>query len=216
MADFGRLLELLTHNDRVLSRTVKTGRVDTDASHLKKSLIISEACLLDTIHRNRSAVARFITTHAAYVPRTSAEIVGALLTIAFLSNDGVVAGGIFRQWTYNAQVKELQGKEIAPNDIPGQLWRVGGILLDASNYRQVDERLELIASVEWEIGIGPLHPFYDGCGRISRYYTAINSLWFGVPLKRQQERDQYMRHASKGKRHFIEYYKSLPDASLDG
>ena len=31
----------------------------------------------------------------------------------------------------------------------------------------------LAAWAEWELIGGPLHPFYDGCGRISRAFSAL-------------------------------------------
>lgn len=204
-----QLQELLAHNDLVLSRTAASGRIDTAASSLKKSPSISSVELLDGVGRNRSAVSRFIFQQANYKPHTSAEIVGSLLTIAFLTNSGIAAGGLFREWPYVPQVKDFSDKAVAPEDIPMELWNVGDTLLRAARNSSPAERLEVVAGVEWEIGIGALHPFYDGCGRISRYFSVVNSLWFGVPLKRHNLRSEYMGRASEGRLRFIEYYKAL-------
>jgi hypothetical protein len=199
------LHELLTNNDLVLSRTVKNAKIDTSVSSLKKRARVACEELIEAVTRNRLVVARFIIAQYPYRPTSSLEPTGALLALAFLTNDGINPNGLFRLWNYEPQVTPSVAR-VALNDIPRALSGVGEQIIEAYQLNSIQERLAIVAGIEWDIGIGPLHPFYDGCGRISRYFSALSSLWLGVPLVCHASREKYMARASEGRCVFIDYY----------
>ena len=102
-----------------------------------------------------------------------------------------------------------------PTDIPEGLLEIGNQAERLQTIVKEDDKLELIAHIEWELGVGPLHPFYDGCGRISRYFSALISLWTDTPLVRHQSRDEYFQHARGGEQAFAKYFLSCERKRLE-
>ena len=201
------LLEpILKSNDLVLSRTARTANVDVSVSPLKQSPMLLGEQLTEAVIRNRGMVSKFIAPQYPYPPTTAVEVYGVLLTLAFLTNLEISPGGLFRLWNYEPPVANFCGGPICPEEIPARLSTIGSLLVDAFQLKTQEDKLALIGGVEWDIGIGPLHPFYDGCGRISRYFSALSSLWLGVPLVRHASRESYMGRASAGRSAFQDYY----------
>jgi hypothetical protein len=209
------LEKLLRGNDLALSRTARTGTVDNKVSPRKKASLITGSDLFDALDRNRAAVARFIVAQSPLQPKSPLELIGVLLVIAFLTNDGISPNGLFRIWDYEPQVSSLQGARVKPEDIPRDIESKANSLLEAFQTDSKREKLAAIAGIEWDLGIGPLHPFYDGCGRISRYFSALNCLWLNLPIVQHTSREEYMGHASEGRCAFTTYYLAQVDRSTD-
>jgi hypothetical protein len=69
---------------------------------------------------------------------------------------------------------------------------------------------DLAGMLEWEISTGPLHPFYDGCGRVGRAVAFLMQTWLGATVAEYGSRAEYLAAARKGKQHFVGYFASLP------
>jgi hypothetical protein len=151
-------------------------------------------------------VTNFIVSQAFQIPQCPEEATACLITVALLTNLGISYGTLYRLWPYEPQVHGYSGPLIRPSEIRGKLVEVGTSLMRSIGIGDTEQRLQTIAQVEWQLGIGPLHPFYDGCGRISRYFSAIIACWQEVPLVYHRSRVEYMGHASDGITAFTEYF----------
>lgn len=206
MKNVAELQRFLEENDLELSRTAKSGTADNSISSLKRPALVTGRELVEAVARNRLTVARFILAQSPYRPTSPLEPTGALLALAFLTNDGIAPNGLFRLWNYEPQVRASSAERVEPKDIPENLGGIGSRLFEALRISSEREKLAIVGEIEWDIGIGPLHPFYDGCGRISRYFSALSSLWLDVPMVHHTSRKEYMERASEGRREFIDYY----------
>ena len=77
-----------------------------------------------------------------------------------------------------------------------------------------EDILRAIAGVEWDIAVGPLHTFYDACGRISRYFATLLFLWHSLPVVDRGERQIYFDHAIRGRAAFQQHYLTCPRCLL--
>jgi len=207
MINVEAILMMMKYNDEELSRTVSTGTVDISISSTKLPSLLSGSELLDVVRTNRQRVAQFIVKQAESVPTSKDEVVASLIAIAILTNDQINRNGLFRKWEYSPKVLNLDTR-VEPPKIFLPLRRLGEVVLKA-RHQDLRHRTAVVSGIEWEIGIGPIHPFSDGCGRISRYFSILLSLWLDVQFVRHTSRPAYMAEATKGKRSFIKYYGQL-------
>jgi hypothetical protein len=201
-----RLDDHLRGLDRTLSRTVATGTIDRTASPAKRPALVTGSALLARIAANRRLVARFIAWRRRAWPATAAEHFGVICTLAHLAGLGIFPAGLFREWEYDAGRHGVAGHPVPRDEVPAALLGFAGEISRARALR-APARIELVARTEWEIGIGPLHPFYDGCGRISRYTATLLSLWLDVPVVTHASRDAYLGAARAGRDAFVTYYR---------
>jgi fido (protein-threonine AMPylation protein) len=131
-----------------------------------------------------------------------------LCGLAQLVGFGLLPEGLFRTWPYDTKRHNVKTERepVPSSGIWAALEDLMELVIQAKDQDE-QGRLEAIARIEWEIGIGPIHPFYDGCGRVSRYYSSLLSLWFNVPLAHHASREMYFSAASDGSDAFISYYK---------
>jgi hypothetical protein len=201
--------------DEVLSRTSKHGTVDTSVSSAKKPALKYGSDLSGQIQENRKMVAGFVDWQRLHRPRSHFEMTFALITIAHLTGEHLLPEGIFRTWNYESFTHSVFfGKSIPPEQIPQKLFDLGKQCFKLSDAKSKEDQLNTIALIEWELAVGPLHPFYDGCGRISRYYSTLLSLWCGAPVKMHQSRDEYFSYAREGGASFAGYYLRQPNVCL--
>ena len=196
--------------DETLSRTVVTGQVDTKVSGSKAAPLITGAVLTARIVSNRAMVADFIVWRCQWCPLDRLEHFAILSTLAHLAGAGMFPRGLFRDWDYDPSRHGTQS--LAPL-IPAREVQVETLLLmdRVLELRSIDaeaEGLRMVSSIEWELSVGPLHPFYDACGRISRYYSTLLCLWKDLPLARHKTRDAYFRAARAGRDAFADYYRT--------
>jgi len=195
--------------DRTLSRTVATGRADRAASPRKRAALLSGSALRARVALNRRLVARFLLWRRRAWPVDAHEHFAAVCTVAHLAGLGLLPEGLFRRWPYDVR---RHGVRAAGPPVPPRVVARALLALLArvarGRARGAAARLALVAEVEWELGIGPLHPFYDGSGRVSRYVAALLSLWLDVPLATHASREAYFRAARAGRAAFVAYYRT--------
>lgn len=212
------LVAYLTAIDTTLSRTVSTGKVLLTTSSRKKPSLLEGTDLAARIVANRREVGRLILKYSKQVPSHWFDYLGIMILIAYQSLDGLLPDGILRKWDYDpSKYGVISTSQLcSPEDLPFKLesfvkeWFP--FLLESSG----DAAVRHVADIEWEIGVGALHPFYDGCGRISRYFSALLSYHKGLPLRVHESRSLYMASASAGREAFQEYYLSLPAGNVGG
>jgi hypothetical protein len=204
----GRLATHLAGLDRRLSRTAATGIADRTASPAKQPSRLEGPALRRRIDANRQLVARFIAWRRGAWPRGAGEHFGVLCTLGHLAGLGIFPAGLFREWEYDVGRYGVAdaGPPVPPAGVEPALLALAGELARGRELAAA-ARVELVARAEWALGIGPLHPFYDGCGRISRYAATLLALWLDVPLVTHPSRDAYFRAARAGPRAFVAYYR---------
>jgi hypothetical protein len=201
------IVNRLTASDEVLSRTFRTGVASVATSPYKKPSLLEGQALISQIAFNRRMVARAIADSCIWFPNSACEHLGALLSIATMACHGLLPEGLFRRWRYDPVYLDatVAMGRVAPSEILKSL----ELLMDrVVNAYTGDElmRLRTVAEIEWNLVVGPLHPFYDACGRISRYYSLLLSDWFSVPTPMHRTREVYFSAARGGSEVFISYY----------
>lgn len=197
--------------DKKLSRTVSVGLVNQAVSPLKKTMLVNgsalEAHLLDRLEH----IARYLSQRASRPASTRGELLATLLSIAEIYSSGVFPEGIFRLWPYVAPIDEVVGSIVATDQIWESLLSLENAYFSRLNN---DATYDLAGWLEWEIGIGPIHPFYDSCGRISIYFSTLVSLWNHQPVPEHTNRDLYMNAARGGVGQFLGYREKQRKVSL--
>ena len=154
---------ILNENSLRLSRT-RNGVSDTSASPLKRPLVLSGEALRKRSAQNELSVhALIFQMRAAAPPASEREVRDLLFQIADLTNDGLLPAGRLRMW-------DIDGKT-PPGRLEGEIDAFCAAVFDRWGELKGDAA-PLAAWAEWELCGGPLHPFYDGCGRISRSFAA--------------------------------------------
>ncbi len=197
---------ILAGMDQILSRTVLSGMTSTDIDRHKQAPLLAGDRLLKRIELNRKLISKYICWQHNNAKKTDWDYYQALLTIASFSSLGILPNGLLRAWPYNPSDVNFGGSEIGFEEIPSQLLGIGRRAKAIETAQTADEKRALIAQIEWEICVGPLHPFYDGCGRISRYYSALLSILGGISIVKHKSREDYFVAARAGKLAFVEYY----------
>jgi hypothetical protein len=140
----------------------------------------------------------------------------ALIVVAGLAGAGTSQGVLLRQWDYSPSsvvgVDPIPG--IAPENVRHQLFEIGAGFSAALAHGDREAQLREVVAMEWEIVVGALHPFYDGCGRIARYFTALTTLWLGDLPPVHESREAYFAAANGGVSTFQTYWHALPKARL--
>jgi len=212
--DWTFVSRILEENSRRLSRT-HHGKSDTGSSALKRPLLLSGQELQERARANECAVHRFIFESRRLEIVSPLHVRDVLIRIADLTNDGLLPEGRFRTWPIEANQRSVDGLAIVsgivakalPAEIPNavdefckMLWcRWGDLLQDP---------IPVAAWAEWELNGGRLHPFYDGCGRISRSFAAALLVRAGWLLPLFTDGDTYFTEGNRGADAFIEYYRS--------
>jgi hypothetical protein len=188
--------------DKSLSRTISTGMVNQAVSSLKKPMLVNGNVLESHLLERLEQVARYVSQRACRPAVARGELLAALFSIAEIYSSGIFPEGLFRTWAYSAPIDEADSPEIEVD----QIWASLLSLEDAYFTRlNVDASYDMAGWLEWEIGIGPIHPFYDSCGRISRYFSTLVSLWNHQSVPVHTNRDLYMNSARMGVDKFLDY-----------
>jgi hypothetical protein len=202
------ILSLLTHNDEVLSRTAKSGSVDVSVNSEKKPGLVKGRELARQVSENRTSVATFVSWQSSRANVSSWEHAFCLATIGYLTGQGILPGGLFREWEYIPPVDGLENERVMPDKIPDEVVAIGCRAAKIQKLDSLEERIGMIGGIEWDLVVGPAHPFYDGCGRVSRYFSALLCMWNRVPLVKFESRDQYFDAARQGRSVFQKYFGS--------
>jgi hypothetical protein len=217
--DWTFVSRILDENSRRLSRT-RSGRSDTGTSALKRPLLLSGEALKEKAKENERAVHQFLFQHR-HAALTGAREVGELLfQIADQTNAGLLPEGRFRTWPIEARQRSVDGgaavsgpvSKIAPEAIAESVDRFCDDLWRRSSESK-EESIALAAWAEWELNGGLLHPFYDGCGRISRLFAAALLVKAGEMLPLFEDRATYFAKGEAGAGAFETYYRERISAA---
>ena len=201
------IVEYLERLDRCLSRTAASGQAHTSVSEKKCGLLLRGGELKKQMERNRRLVAAFIAWRSRWFPETIHEHHIALCTMAQLVGFRLLPRGLFREWSYdNSYGVKWVTAPVEPAGIQGGLEGLAMQVL-AGQCGEMEERVATIAGIEWEMVVGPLHPFYDGCGRISRAYSRLVADWYKVRAAVHTSREAYFEAARGGREAFRKYYR---------
>jgi hypothetical protein len=206
---------IMTENNRRLSRT-HHGHSEVGASAEKLPLLLAGSALRDQAERNGLEVCRLVHAQSsAALVRSEVDIRKLLLELADRTNQGLLPAGRYRTWHIGANQPSITGgpavsgpePRIPPekiqealNDLCHKLWQ------DWSDL--VRDPVPVAAWAEWQVGGGPLHPFYDGCGRISRAFASALLVRGGHLLPLFDESERYFSAGNRGMESFLTYYKS--------
>jgi hypothetical protein len=205
--DVEALRRYLTGLDRRLSRSVIRGHTDTGSSSLKLPLLLQGDPLRQQIAANRALIAQFIAWRRLHFVESAREQLLVLCAIAQLAGLGLLPRGLLRAWDYDPA--RYGARWIRPPVPPASILVELERLLQELKLAQLEtsaSRVTAIARLEWEVCAGPIHPFYDGCGRVARYFSCLLSQWLAVPLPQHASRDDYFRAAEQGPAAFAAYF----------
>lgn len=207
-----QLDDYLAHNDAALSRTVRTGKVAVSTDDKKQAPPISNAALVSKVSANRRRVADLLRTLSPRTPDEWFDFYAALIVVAHHALEGLNAPGLLRRWEYDPRkYNVITTESLVPfNAIPEELSRLAERTFSTLKNAPTNETAAVIAGLEWDLGIGPIHPFYDACGRISRYFSALVCIWSGRALPLHDSREEYMTAAQAGRDEFVEYWLAKP------
>ncbi len=216
--DWRLVSRILDESSRRLSRT-RAGASDTGSSALKQPLLVSGDELRTRAATNERRVHEFIHAAREAKPPAGSEAVRTLLfTIADLTNDGLLPVGRFRTWPIGAHQASASGgaavsgpeAKVAPDDIPEAVDAFCAIVHARWPELSVDP-VPLASWAEWQLNGGPLHPFYDGCGRIARSFGAALLIHGAALLPLYDSPSAYFRHGNGGDESFAAYVRARID-----
>jgi hypothetical protein len=213
---------IMTENNRRLSRT-HSGHSDTGSSEHKQPLLLSGQVLLDQLRRNEAKVHKFVHGQCTSAePKSPNDVQGTLFHIAHLTNRGTLPGGRFRTWEIGANQASLTGGPAISGPeakIPPQLIGLAVFEFAATVWSRwcelTTDPVPLAAWSEWQLNGGSLHPFYDGCGRISRSFAAALLVRFRRLLPLFDNKSTYFEAGNRGEAAFLEYYSKRIEACRD-
>ncbi len=192
--------QILDINSLRLSRT-REGRSDVSTSSRKRPLLYSGEMLRRISRQNEVSVYRFLyDTRHDPLPSTRLETEKLLLRIADITNDGLLPEGRLRTWSISPQHVPPKHLQQALDEFCDRLpERASKYLLDP---------IPVAAWAEWQLNGGSLHPFYDGCGRISRSFAACLLIRTQYLLPLYDDRTEYFAHGNRGIDAFIAYVRA--------
>lgn len=194
-------LRLVAENSRRLSRS-RRGIADTSSSQAK-SLLENGDELARLSSSNEAAAAAYVWRRAVSGDAVSAsDLMNELMSIAGLVNRDITPPGkVFREW------QPPVGQRCAASDVPGFLIRLAERV--ASQLPSANEDpVGLAAEVEWRLNGGDIHPFFDGCGRISRLFSSRILLCRGWAIPLWEDSPTYFAVGSSGLEAFSTYMRT--------
>ena len=212
--DWRFVSRILEENTLRLSRT-RQGKSDTGSSRTKEPLLLAGEALKAKVIHNEEKVHRYVYgAHGEAAPKSGEGVEQILCTIADMTNEGLLPKGRFRTWEIRPNQRSLTDGEVisgpdakvSPEELPQV---VSDFCSEIS--RRWDELgrdpVPLAAWAEWQLNVGPLHPFYDGCGRISRAFAAYLLVTGGYLLQLYDDPKSYFAHGNKGIKIFTSYVR---------
>ncbi len=198
--DTESLVAALKAADAALSRTVASSRVNNDVSNKKLPLLLAGTELAQAIEENRKLVAAYIIGAPKNSTASANDLHAAILTIASLTLRGMLPDSLFRKWS-------ISGRKFGPSEDseavePDQIASKLQVLADDMASSLKEDTISAAAALEWAIGTGPLHPFYDACGRISRASAALILVTSRLTLPAYPNRDDYFAASTQGRKQF--------------
>jgi hypothetical protein len=211
--------KLMAENNRRLSRT-HHGHSDTGSSELKHPLLLSGQALLQQIERNEIDVHKFVYGQSsAAEPQSSNAVRDILFQIADLTNRGTLPSGRLRTWEIGANQASLTGgpaisgpeAKVSPQRIEAALSAFCDTLWRRWPELPVDP-VPVAAWSDWQLNGGEIHPFYDGCGRISRSFAASLLVRARCLLPLFDNKTAYFEAGNRSSAAFVQYYTERIEA----
>lgn len=220
--DWQFLARILDESSGRLSRT-RAGVSDTTASESKRPLLLSGDELRRQSAANEAAVIQWIMrVRKQAAPAEPAEVRSRLLTIAELTNRGLLPAGPLRTWDVPYRKDPLgddgyepsPSRQIPATELDGAIDAFCRTVQARWSELQVDP-VPLAAWSEWHLNPGPLHPFYDGCGRAARLFAAMLLVHANCLPPLFDDRPHYFEAANAGPLRFAEYFRERIDACAE-
>jgi hypothetical protein len=209
------LARIMDETSRRLSRT-RGGVSDTSASEEKHPLLLNGEALRRQAAENERRVAQWIMdTRSDPPPADPAAVRQQLFVLADLTNTGLLPAGRLRTWEvpYPLRLPDDDGHQPSPNrrippaELPGAIDAFCGTIHRRWGELSGDPA-PLAAWAEWHLNPGPLHPFYDGCGRVSRSFAAMLLVRASSLPPLYGSRETYFEQAERGPTAFADYLRN--------
>jgi Fe-S-cluster-containing dehydrogenase component/CRP-like cAMP-binding protein len=201
----GRILD---ENSIRLSRT-RGGKSNTGTSPQKQPLALQGDALKLRTAENERRVQQFLFQSRKDPPPGDGKAVLALLwQIADLTNDGLLpAAEKLRSWPSQPEPPAPARSRVEPDKLASALEQFAEEVYRRWTELEGDP-VPLASWAEWELNGGTLHPFYDGCGRISRAFGGLLLLRASWMLPLYEDRDAYFTHGHGGPKGFAGYVRN--------
>ena len=202
--------QIMEASHQALSRTFR-GVSDTKASSSKHPLLLDgEALELQcAANAQRLYALLFEMSHQA-APTTPAQVAERMRTIEDAVNQGLLPDGRFRNWGVSYKEDCAFATKVPWESLPQEMDRFAEEIFQRWSELEADP-LALAAWAEWKIQ-GPLHPYYDGCGRISRGISCWLLTCGQAPLPVYTDRKEWFDHAMAGVEPFTAYVRTCCQA----
>lgn len=198
---------ILKENSTRLSRT-RGGESSTATSPEKQPLLLQGEALRRRAAANERRVQRFLfRSRHDPAPPDGKAVLDLLWQIADLTNDGLLPSTEkLRTWPSHPEPPAPPGNRVEPASLAAALEQFAGEVHRRWPELAVDP-VPLASWAEWELNGGSLHPFYDGCGRISRAFGAMLLLRASWMLPLYQDQALYFAHGHRGPKGFADYVR---------
>lgn len=209
---------ILRENTLRLSRT-QQGKSDTGSGENKEPLLLTGKALIDKVAHNEEVVHQYVyRAHTTTIPKNAESVKQILFTIVEMTNQDLLPKGRFRTWEICANQQSItnggtvSGPEakVSPQKLPQAV----DDFCSEISFRfdeLIQDPVPLAAWAEWQLNGGSLHPFYDGCGRISRAFAAFLLITKGHLLPLYDNSQSYFTHGNEGIEVFTIYVRQSID-----
>ncbi len=199
-----------------LSRTRK-GISNTETSADKLPLrLIGDALRTKSAENEQMVHRSLFETRQDRAPRNGAEVQALLFQIADTTNEGLLPAGRYRTWEVGShEIVPPEGE--APTTAAQMKVTAQALPMAVASFcdtvylrwgeLQSGDPVPLAAWAEWELNGGSLHPFYDGCGRISRSFGAMLLLRGSALLPLYDNTASYFESGNRGHDAFCRYVR---------
>jgi Fic family protein len=145
------------------------------------------------------------------LPISATRVEEEFMVIEGAVNSELTRGGRFRTWEISRSTSAGTPQSFCPaSRVELEFHKFCQSIAERS--ARSEKRVSLAIEVEWTLNAGWLHPFADGCGRISRLCSTLWLLRAGSRLPSFYSREDYYRNAAAGLAHFETYYRRAIDA----
>ena len=184
---------------KITSRTAK-GISDTSVSQQKEKTLIEGEDLVDQVNINTHDVAEYLWNLRNVEINTVDDLKNILKVSAKKINNQI---GMFALRTWEVKY----GRKVNPEDLPQEMENFYQQYFDKLKQVQNNELSahELASWIEWSVDTD-LHPFVDGCGRISKAWSGLVISMTGQRQPTHESREEYYKAINGDADQFKQYY----------
>lgn len=200
---FEDFLKVFSSNVESTSRTSK-GVSDTSVSENKNAPLVDGEKLEEIVSKNTEQIALYIWDHKNDAFSSVDDIKKLVINIIQIVNNRLSDDPTkFRSWNVE------YGRKVPVSNLSEEMESFYRNLL--LKIKEVDrgelKPFALARFIEIEID-GNIHPFADGCGRISKSLASFFLARYNSSLPRYKSRDDYYNAMNQGEDVFIDYYRN--------